>query len=306
MMPQMPEVPLVSVIIPTRNRAGLLREAVASVLAVQRVGFALEVIVVDDGADAETREVAAAYPVQYVRTDGIGASAARNRGVEAAHGDYLAFLDDDDLWLPSNIRPQLKAFQEHPEYGAVYAQIQPTDANRRPSGDPIPRGPLTSGWIFDDLLAHWPQLGSVVVRTSVARQVGGFDTALISEEEWDWILRIAQRFPIGRIEEPVILYRQRGYGDDAAEVRWRRLPDTIKVFRRHTSKANLTHRIRFQRLLWAHRGWYAAAFVHSAQQHAYQGNRSHALRCLRYALYTSPLHAVAVLAASWRQGTQNI
>ncbi len=59
-MPQMPEVPLVSVIILTRNRAGLLRKAVASVLAVQRVGFALEVIVVDDGADAETREVAAA------------------------------------------------------------------------------------------------------------------------------------------------------------------------------------------------------------------------------------------------------
>src|SRR5262245_32164110 len=124
MMPHMPAVPLVSVIIPTRNRAGLLREAVASVLGVRRVEFALEVIVVDDGADAETEAVVRPYQVMYVRTDGIGASAARNRGIEAAHGDYLAFLDDDDLWLPSNIRPQLKVLNEHPEYGAVVAQVQ--------------------------------------------------------------------------------------------------------------------------------------------------------------------------------------
>src|SRR5689334_7194457 len=100
--------PLVTVIIPTRNRAALLREAVASVLAVPRVGFELEVIVVDDGSDAETRDVAAANPVMYLRTDGIGVSAARNRGIEAAHGEYLAFIDDDDLWLSHNVSTQLQ------------------------------------------------------------------------------------------------------------------------------------------------------------------------------------------------------
>lgn len=293
--------PLVSVIIPTRNRAALLREAIESVLAVQRDGFELEPIVVDDGSGDETPDVAAAYPVVYLRTEGLGASAARNHGMAAATGDFIAFLDDDDLWLPTNIGSQLRVFAEHPEYGAVYAQVQLTDAQRTPFGEPSPAGPLASGWIFDDLLTYWPQVGSVVVRSSVVRAVGDFDTSLVSEEEWDWILRIARRYPIGRVEVPVLLFRQRGYGDD--DVAWRRFPDTMKVFRRHTRDrdADLARKVRFQRLLWSHRGWYAAGFVHSARYHAQQGDRRRAMRCLRYAVRSSPLHTVAVLASSWRR-----
>lgn len=289
--------PLVSVIIPTRNRSVLLREAIESVLAVHRGVFELEVIVVDDGSTDSAREVASAYPVVYLRTEGLGASAARNAGMDAARGEFLAFLDDDDVWLPNNVAPQLSMLDGHPEYGAAYAQVQLTDANRVPYGDPIPAGPLQSGWIFDDLLTYWPQLGSIVVRTAVAREIGGFDLTLRSEEEWDWILRIARRYPIGRIEEPVLLFRQRGYGDEA--LAWRRLPDTIKVFQRHTSDAAFSRWLHLQRLLWSHRGWYASGFVHSARHHARQGDRTRALRCLHYALRTSPLHAIAMLATSW-------
>jgi glycosyltransferase involved in cell wall biosynthesis len=291
--------PLVSVIIPTRNRSTLLREAIESALAVRRDGFALEVIVVDDGSTDDTRAVATAYPVVYLRAEGMGASAARNAGMDAAHGEFIAFLDDDDVWLPNNIAPQLRVLAEHPEYGAVYAQVQLTDADRVPYGEPIPVGPALSGWIFDDLLTYWPQVGAVVVRAAVVREVGGFDTSLISEEEWDWILRLARHYPIGRVAEPVLLFRQRGLSDDATS--WRRFPDTVRVFHRHTRHMALAKRLRLQRLLWAHRGWYAAGFVHSARHYVRQGDRARALRTFSYALRASPMHAIVTLTSSWRR-----
>jgi glycosyltransferase involved in cell wall biosynthesis len=291
---------LVSVIIPTRNRSALLKEAIESVLAVCRDGFELEVLVVDNGSTDDTATTAAAYPVRYLSIGAQGASAARNAGLAAASGNYIAFLDDDDLWLPNNIAPQLQAFREHPEYGAVFAQTQLTDEHNVPYGDPVPEGPLSSGWIFDDMLYYWPQLGAVVVRAGVAREIGDFDRSLQSEEEWDWLLRIAQRYQIGRVQVPVMLFRQRGYGDEA--VAWRRLPDTIKVFHRHTRRFSIQSRVRLQKIIWGHRGWYAANFIYSARHHASSGARLRALRCLRYALATSPAHAVLVLVRSLRAG----
>src|SRR5579859_3111954 len=98
---------LVSVIIPTHNRAAPVREAVESVLAVRRDSFELEVLVVDDGSTDETAEVIGAMSVTHLRTEGIGTAGARNAGLRAATSDFVAFLDDDDSWLPNNIAPQL-------------------------------------------------------------------------------------------------------------------------------------------------------------------------------------------------------
>ena len=291
---------LVSVIIPTHNRAALVREAVESVLAVQHDGFELEVLVVDDGSTDNTAEVIRALPVTYLRTDGIGASGARNVGLHAATGDFIAFLDDDDLWLPNNVSPQLRLFAEHPEYGAVHAQLLCMDASQAPYGEPIPGGPLSSGWIHERLMTYWPQLGTLLVRASVVREIGDFDETLRSEEEWDWILRIARRYPVGCIEVPVMLFRQRGYEDDA--IHWRRMPDTFKVFRRHARTYDLYTRLRLERVLWKQRGWYAAQFVLSARHYAALGNHARALRCVAYATCISPPHAALLLARAWRMG----
>lgn len=298
--------PLVSVIIPTYNRAALLREAIESVLAVDRRGFELEVIVVDDGSTDETSDVVAALPVTYLRTTGNeGASAARNRGLRAARGEYIAFLDDDDVWLPNNIAPQLAILHDHPEYAAAHAQVILTDPTRKPFGEPVPAGPLVSGWIFEELLSYWPQLAAVVVRATVVREIGLFDPNLRSEEEWDWLLRIAQRYQIGRVEEPVAFFRQRGSGDE--DQAWQRLPDTLRVFRRYTrassQRAGIAQRLRMERRYWAHRGWFAANFFHYAQRYSHHGDRLRALRCLRYAVQTSPMHTAALVATSWRPKT---
>lgn len=286
--------PLVSVIIPTCNRAALLREAIESALAVDRSGFELEIIVVDNGSTDETPDVCSAYPVRYIRTEMRGASTARNTGIEAASGDFIAFLDDDDVWLPGNIAPQLRVFETHPEYGAVLARVQLTDANRVPFGELIPPSPKPSGWIFEDLLTYWPQLGCAVVRAPVAREIGPFDPTLISEEDWDWLLRIAHRCPIGRIDDVAVLFRQRGDADE--KLSWSRFPHTLRAFSRRTQHYAPYKRLRLQRIIWAHRGAYAAEFLDHAHQHTLRGDRTRALRSVRYAVLASPIHTAVLLA----------
>lgn len=289
---------LVSVVIPTKNRAPLLKDAIESVLAVQSHDFDLEIIVVDDGSSDDTASVVAAYPVIFVQTKGIGASGARNAGITTARGEFVAFLDDDDVWLPTNVTPQLKAFAANPAYGAVHGQVILTGPDRTPWGAPIPLGPLSSGWIFYDLLDYWPQLGSLLVRRAVFDSVGFFDVTLRSEEDWDLILRIARRYQIGRVEEPAVLFRQRGTDDE--EYAFGCMPDTIKVFRRHIAQEPVLRRLKLQRRLWQHRGWYAAQFLGHAQAYADRCEYRRAVRSMKYALHASAPHALLKQPAFWR------
>ena len=294
---------LVSVIIPTRDRVALLKEAIESVLAVRRDGFELEVIVIDDGSTDATPEIAGTYPVMFLRTEGIGVSAARNVGIAAAHGDFLAFIDDDDIWLPENVGTQLRVFEEHPEYGAVLAQVQLTDSQRNPFGAPVPHPPLRSGWVFDDMLAYWAQLGSVVVRRSVVEDVGPLDPRLVAAEDWEWMLRIARQHSVGQVATPVVLFRQRSWGDPdyiTADTEWQRLRNVVRIFRQSTRQLDLYRRLTLQRVIWKHRGWYAFTFAAKARGCLRRGERARALRCVAYALLASPPHVGLMLARSAR------
>ena len=107
---------MVSVIIPTFNRSRLVAEAVASALAQEAV--ALEVIVVDDGSEDDTPTVLTSLgvAVRPVFQAHAGVSAARNTGIRMARGEWLAFLDSDDLWLPQKLQKQLDFFRTHPHY----------------------------------------------------------------------------------------------------------------------------------------------------------------------------------------------
>jgi glycosyltransferase involved in cell wall biosynthesis len=285
------------VVIPTHNRSKLLTEAVESVLQLPCRDHDLEVIVVDDASTDDTASVIAKYPVTYRRIAARSAAAARNEGIHTATGDFIAFIDDDDVWLPNNISPQLQVLMEHPEYGAAHAQTWLADPQSRIFGDPSPGGPLSSGWIFHDLLSYWPQIGTLVVRSSVAREIGEMDRGLRSEEEWDWILRIAQHHQIARVTQPVMLYRQR-FEDE--ELRWERLNHTIKVFRRRIRHLPFAERLKLQGILWQHRGWYCDKFVYEAFLYKAKGQRRKALRCLYYAVRTSPLHVPKGIHTNWR------
>lgn len=283
--------PLVSVIIPTHNRAILLREAIESVLATRRADIELEVIISDDGSTDDTLRATQAYPVRYLRAAHPGgAAAARNAGIAAATGEYVAFLDDDDLWAPGNLVPQLQTFAEHPEYGAVFGRMILTDERRVPMSGASQRYRTRDDSVFERMLTQFPQIGAIVVRTDVARAVGPFDSSLANGEDWDWMLRIARTYPCGQVCEPAVLFRKRSSGDD--RINWQRLFDTITVFKRHTRSAPLLRRLRYTRALWAHRGWFASAFLHDAHRYLQERKWRAALRCVAYALRASPPHLV--------------
>ena len=120
--------PLVSVVIPTYNRAALLADALASVDAQVGTGslFEVEIVVVDDASSDETAAVVQRHPsVRYIRhSTNRGGSAARNTGIAASTGSLIAFLDDDDLWLPNKLALQVPVLQAHPEAGGVYSHMR--------------------------------------------------------------------------------------------------------------------------------------------------------------------------------------
>src|SRR5574341_1361744 len=151
--------PLVSVIVPTHNRAGLLGEALDSVFAQQGAGelFDLDVIVVDDASSDHPAGVVSRYPsARCIRLDeNRGLSGARNVGLEAARGSYVAFLDDDDLWLPRKLKLQVAALERTPAAGVAYSQYYVRSRGGKAILMPE-AGTAPSGWVLPAMLtAPW-------------------------------------------------------------------------------------------------------------------------------------------------------
>ena len=188
--------PRVSVVIPTCNRAGSLPRAVGSVLAQTWTDF--ELLIVDDHSTDETPAVTARFADGRIRSfrheRNSGQSKALNTGIEHARGEYVAFLDDDDEWLPGKLAAQVALLDAAPPaVGLVYCWRDELDeASRRRIGTPR----LTLGGdIFEHALAlHLPvSPSSWLVRRSTARSVGGFDEALRRAKDVDFMSRICAR-----------------------------------------------------------------------------------------------------------------
>jgi glycosyltransferase involved in cell wall biosynthesis len=175
--------PLVSVVIPVHDGERYLAEAIRSVLD---AGTAeLEVLVVDDGSTDATPEVARAFgpPVAYfAQPERSGAGAARNRGVELARGELLAFLDADDLWTPTKLRRQLEVLRRDPATELVFGHL-------RHFVSPELDGATVSGLDCppDLQAAHVP--GAMLVRSESFARVGGFHPEVRAGEALEWLLR---------------------------------------------------------------------------------------------------------------------
>jgi GT2 family glycosyltransferase len=203
----LPATSLVSVVVPTRNRAGLLRRTLHSICSQQTVE--IEVIVVDDASTDGTPDVArSADPrVRVVRRpEPSGVSAARNDGIAAARGHWVAFCDDDDVWAPEKLSAQLSAAQEAGAAWVYTGDVNVDDDLRVLSGS-APPGP---GAVMATL-GRWNPLGSggsnVVVRRDVLAGTGGFDPALKRTEDWDLWLRLARIGPPAWVCRPLVAYR---------------------------------------------------------------------------------------------------
>lgn len=196
----------VCVIIPTYNRCGLIRQCLESVLAQTYKDF--EIILVDDGSTDNTAEILSFYKgrVVTIHAEHEGPSAARNKGIRASQGEFIAFLDSDDLWLPQKLERQMDFIRNQPE--VLICQTEETWIRNGVRVNPRKKHQKFSGWIFDKCLPLCiVSPSAVMIHRSVFEKVGLFDETLPACEDYDLWLRIAPKYPIFLIDDPLVIKR---------------------------------------------------------------------------------------------------
>lgn len=205
----------VSVVIPTYNYARFISQAIDSVL--EQTFKNVEIVIVDDGSTDDTREVLAGYGVQVkaVFQQNKGVSAARNTGVKNSTGDLIAFLDADDIWLPTKLEKQVGCFLENDsEVGFVHCGIQEFDVHGNileESGNKV-----AEGWVANELLLLQPVVvgpgSTTIVKREVFDKIDGFDERRIlsASEDWEFCYRVAKVCKFKFVPEILVRYRNHG------------------------------------------------------------------------------------------------
>jgi len=244
--------PLVSVVIPTRNRAPMVANAIRSAMA-QTVS-PIEIIVVDDCSADDTAAVVGLLNdrrVRYVRRSSCGGgSAARNTGIGIANGEFIAFLDDDDEWLPEKLARQLAAISGNI---AVLCNVRLKSNGavlRRHRRAFIRPAHLRRGFVFGG------GMSTFLVRADAMKR-NLLDEKLTSYQDWDLLLRLTMRYPVGYLDEPLVQFNDGDHGrisnraavDSSPGVIEERLRPVLKHreflgsfwFRYHSAKLLLAH-----------------------------------------------------------------
>jgi glycosyltransferase involved in cell wall biosynthesis len=193
----------VSVVVPVKNGADLLGEALESALG--QTCPPGEVIVVDDGSTDESDAIARRFPVRVVQSDGAGVSAARNTGIAASRGDVIAFLDHDDLWEPRKLERQRACLAEDPEVSyvscGVTLVVEP--------GAPPPRRAQEEH--FAGRAYSWVIPSALAARRESFEVIGVFNTELAIGEDLDWMFRARDAgLKAAIVKEPLVRYRVHG------------------------------------------------------------------------------------------------
>ena len=203
--------PRVSVLIPAYNAGEFIRPAIESILAQTYQSY--EIIVVDDGSTDHTWEVL--KPLQerngmrLFRQTNMGAAAARNKGLAEARGEFIAFCDSDDLYVPEKLELQIRYLEEHPDCGLVYSDLlafcgdeilcPSYFAERRPC----------QGWVFEKLIErNFITNVSVMVRRKCLDEVGGFNASFRTSEDYELWLRFTRKFQVGYIPQVLVKVRR--------------------------------------------------------------------------------------------------
>ena len=198
----------VSVIIPTYNRAHLMGRAIQSVLNQTYQDF--EIIVVDDASTDNTEEAVRSLKderIRYIRHEkNKGAGAARNTGIRAANGEYIAFQDSDDEWLPEKLEKQMKVFENAPpEVGVVYTGFWRIEKNKK---NYIPSSWVTqkNGNIHKELLkGNFIGTPATLIKRECFKKVGLFDEYFSALEDWELWIRISKYYHFKFINELLVV-----------------------------------------------------------------------------------------------------
>ena len=199
---------LISVIIPVYNGEKTIRETIDSVIKQTFDNF--ELIVINDGSTDSTLDIVNSIQDSRIKVfsyDNAGQSASRNWGISLAKGEYISFIDADDLWTPDKLESQLKALQENPQASVAYSWTDWIDesGNLRDRGTHI----TENGYVYEQLLLNnFIANGSnVLIKSEAIKETGGFETSLIPAEDWDMWIRLASRYHFVAVPYPQILYR---------------------------------------------------------------------------------------------------
>jgi glycosyltransferase involved in cell wall biosynthesis len=277
--------PTVSVVIPTRNRLGMLRVALSSVLC--QVGVDLEVVVVDDASSDGTPERLAALGDPRLKVIAnevnVGVSRARNIGIDAARGTWIAFLDDDDFWGPGKLEAHLaRAESEGAEwvYGAMVfidPHGEPTRIGRVPTPADLARQLLVDNVIGGP--------SSVAVKARLLERTGGFDERLSILADWDLWLRLNEVARPAACHEPLVGYMH--HAENMQLVQMNGLPDELRYLAakhpgadRHFGRKQLLEGRALENRLARRRLAAAALYLRAAAEFGARRNVSRALGAL--------------------------
>ncbi len=209
----------VSVIVPTYNRVHMVTEAIDSILNQTFKDF--ELIIVDNYSSDDTESIVKSYVdkrIRYFRNQNNGlVSVNRNYGIEKSHGEYIAFLDDDDLWLPEKLEKQVELLDSNKELALVYSDCYIIDGDGSLRENTYFHGirPFREN-VFNELLkGNFIPMLTVAVRREALDKVGVFNLRYKICQDYDLWLRIAKYYPIDFIEQPLAKYRF--YGESSSQ-----------------------------------------------------------------------------------------
>jgi len=212
--------PTIDVIIPAYNAQDFIVQAIVSVKSQSYA--AARTIVVDDGSTDRTAQLirehfAGDSSIVYIHKENGGLSSARNRGIREANADLVAFLDADDLWLPTKLHEQVQLFLKtrNPQLGLVFCGYGVVDEKGRslPDASRFLIDKWIHGDVFEELLSANYVLGSgsaVLIKRQCFEVCGTFDESLPSCEDWDMWLRLAQHYHFDYVQQPLIQIRRHG------------------------------------------------------------------------------------------------
>ena len=221
-------------------------------------------------------------------------------GLNPATGEFVALLDDDDVWLADHIRPHIAHMDANPDCAAVFGQVVFADHKMRRLPDQWRAAMPDDGDVFRMMMSGWfPQVGATVVRGDVARKIGLMDESLIGDSDWDWQMRITRDYPTAIIGAECVLFRGKAPGG-SDKLLWMRTKFTRKIFFRHlwANRRRWPSAVSIVRSYFGCMQNYYAYFVESAATKSTLAGRFHALwrafllfptRLVRHALKDTPV-----------------
>jgi glycosyltransferase involved in cell wall biosynthesis len=278
----------ISVVIPTHNRPAMLRQAIESVLASPLIASPDQIIVIDDDpGNGDTADLVRTFGATYQQVCHRNAARSRNAGWRQARTPYIAFLDDDDLWLPGNMESQLEALRSNPKAAIAYAMAKAVTESLDALYGNYPSPPLPSGHVPNKLHLSYPQIGTVLFRRDALSGANGFDERIRYYEDADLMIRIASRHEIVGVEMLGILYRERVPSRARADYFWSDPRREVIRWRPQHVGVQWTTAVRFR---FRTSGLFCWRFIADAAACVALGNRRDALVCLGRALRVSPVH----------------